>query len=208
MATSAPAIAVTLQLLSAQVNLTETFNHILRTAPKRECLAFRLKAERGTEESTFVIELGSERHTLTLPNDKKMHLKLADFIEEIANGPLDTSNKGDLAHRPHADRQYGRFEVQDKQRVFELIRTGGVLSLEMGFDAPLHVTVHRPHTLSCITAKALKYVHIRHMASLIDICAYKADEDMQRQHGGQRHAPPAPPTAATTSLQQSQERSS
>lgn len=117
MATSASAIAVTLQLLSAQVNLTETFNHILRTAPKRECLAFRLKAERGTEESTFVIELGSERHTLTLPNDKKMHLKLADFIEEIANGPLDTSNKGDLAHRPHADRQYGRFEVQDKQRV-------------------------------------------------------------------------------------------
>lgn len=142
----------TLQLLSAQVNLTETFNHVLRTAPKRECLAFRLKAERGTVESTFVIELGSERHTLTLPNDKKMHLKLADFIEEIANGPLDTTNTGDLAHRPHADRHYGRFEVQDKQRVFELIRTGGVLSLDMGFDVPLHVTVHRPHTLSCITA--------------------------------------------------------
>lgn len=142
----------TLQLLNAQVNLTETFNHVLRTAPKRECLAFRLKAERGTVKSTFIVELGSERHTLTLQNDKKMHLKLADFIEEIANGPLDPSNTGDVVHRPHADRQYGRFEVQDKQRVLELVRTGGVLSLDMGFDVPLHVVVHRPHTLTCVTA--------------------------------------------------------
>jgi len=142
----------TLQLLNAQVNLTETFNHVLRTTPKRECLAFRLRAERGTLDSTFVIELGNERHTLTLTNDKKMHLKLADFIEEIANGSLDPSSTTDLVHRTHADRQYGRFEIEDKQRVFELICTGGVLSLDMGFDLPLHVAIHRPHTLSCITA--------------------------------------------------------
>jgi len=142
----------TLQLLNAQVNLTETFNHVLRTAPKRECLAFRLKAERGTVESTFVVELGYERHTLTLQNDKKMHLKLADFIEEIANGPLDSSNTSDLTHLPHASREYGQFEVQDKQRVFELVRTGGVLSLDMGFDLPLHVAIHRTNTRRGVTA--------------------------------------------------------
>jgi len=142
----------TLQLLNAQVNLTETFNHVLRTAPKRECLVFRLKAERGTLESTFVVELGSERHTLTLQNDKKMHLKLADFIEEIANGPLDASNFSYLVYRLHAERQYGRFEVQDKQRVFELVHTGGVLSLDMGFELPLHVALHRTHTRSGVTA--------------------------------------------------------
>ncbi|WP_085630750.1 hypothetical protein [Pseudomonas sp. R16(2017)] len=136
----------TLQLLNAQVNLTETFNHVLRTAPKRECLAFRLKTERGTTQSTFTVELGSERHTLTLQNDKKMHLKLADFIEEIANGPFDASNTSDLVHRPHAEREYGCFEVQDKQRVFELTHTGGILSLDMGFDAPLQVALHRTHT--------------------------------------------------------------
>ncbi|MCU1753248.1 hypothetical protein [Pseudomonas sp. 6D_7.1_Bac1] len=141
----------TLQLLNAQVNLTETFNHVLRTAPKRECLAFRLKAERGTEESTFIVELGSGRHTLTLQNEKRMHLKLADFIEEIANGPFDASYSSDLVHRPHADRQYGRFEVQDKQRVFELVHTGGVLSLYMGFELPLHVALHRTHTRSGVT---------------------------------------------------------
>jgi len=142
----------TLQLLNAQVNLTETFNHVLRTAPKRESLAFRLKVERGTVESNFVVELSSERHTLTLRNDKKMHLKVADFIEEIANGPFDPSNTNDLVQRPHASREYGRFEVQDKQRVFELVRTGGVLSLDMGFDLPLHVALHRTQTRLGVTA--------------------------------------------------------
>ncbi|MCX4216828.1 hypothetical protein MKZ87_04180 [Pseudomonas sp. MCal1] len=141
----------TLQLLNAQVNLTETFNHVLRTAPKRECLAFRLKAERGTVKSTFVVELGCERHTLTLQNDKKMHLKLADFIEEVANGPLDPSSTSDLTHLPHASREYGRFEVQDKQRVFELVRNGGVLSLDMGLDLPLHVAIHRTNTRRGVT---------------------------------------------------------
>ncbi len=141
----------TLQLLNAQVNLTETFNHVLRTTPKRECLAFRLKAERGTVESTFVVELGYERHTLTLQNDKKMHLKLADFIEEIANGPIDPSNNSDPVHLLHASREDGRFEVQDKQRVFELVRTGGVLSLDMGLDLPLHVAIHRTNTRRGVT---------------------------------------------------------
>lgn len=136
----------TLQLLKAQVNLTETFNHALRTAPTRECLAFRLKVERGATETAFSVELGTERHTLTLPSDKKTHLKLADFIEEIANGPFDSSNSSDPVHLPHASRVYGRFETQDKQRVLELVRTGGVLSLDMGFDLPLHVAIHRTHT--------------------------------------------------------------
>ncbi len=141
----------TLQLLNAQVNLTETFSHLLRTAPKRESLAFRLKAERGTTESTFVVELGCERHTLTLLNDKKMHLKLADFIEDIANGPFDASNTSELAHQPHASRLYGRFDVSDKQRVLELVSTGGVLNLDMGFDYPLQVALHRTHLRSGVT---------------------------------------------------------
>ncbi|BCX67945.1 hypothetical protein [Pseudomonas izuensis] len=141
----------TLLLLNAQVNLTETFSHVLRSAPKREALAFRLKVERGTTETIFVVELGSERHTLTLHNEKKMHLKLADFIEEIANGPFDTSNSADLLYLPHAKRKYGRLDLQDKQRLFELIITGGTLGLDMGFDLPLHVAIHRTHTRPGVT---------------------------------------------------------
>nr|WP_288913178.1 hypothetical protein [uncultured Pseudomonas sp.] len=141
----------TLQLLNAQVNLSETFNHLLRSAPKRETLAFRLKVERGTAQTVFVVEVGSERHTLTLNNEKKMHLKLADFIEDIANGPFDPNNCDYLVQRPHASREYGRLNVRDRQRVFERVITGGTLILDMGFDLPLHVAIHRTHTRPGVT---------------------------------------------------------
>ena len=141
----------TLQLLNAQVNLSETFNHTLRSTPQREALTFRLKVERSTIDTLFTVELGSERHTLTLQNEKKMHLKLADFIEEIANGPLDPSNTADPLNVPHANRQYARFDVENRQKVFELVRTGGSLSLDMGFELPLHVAIHRTQTRPGIT---------------------------------------------------------
>jgi hypothetical protein len=65
--------------------------------------------------------------------------------------------------------------------------------------------IQLPITTLDTSRKALKYAHIRHVASLIDIRAYKADEDMQRQHDGQRQAAPTPLTAVTTSQRQSQE---
>ncbi|EXF95817.1 integrase [Pseudomonas fluorescens HK44] len=48
----------TLQLLNAQVNLSETFNHTLRSTPLREALAFRLKVERSKSDTLFTVELG------------------------------------------------------------------------------------------------------------------------------------------------------
>jgi hypothetical protein len=141
----------TLQLLNAQVNLTETFNHVLRSIPKREALALRLKVERSKADTHFTVELGSERHTLTLPNSKKMHLKLADFIEEIANGPTDHSNPIEPPSLPHASRSYGAFEVEHKQQVFDLVRTGGAISLDLGFELPIHVAIHRNQTRTGIT---------------------------------------------------------
>ncbi|MGG2019513.1 pyocin activator PrtN family protein [Pseudomonas sp. S8] len=65
--------------------------------------------------------------------------------------------------------------------------------------------IQLPITTLDTSRKALKYAHIRHVASLIDIRAYKADEDMQRQHDGQRPVAPTPLTAVTTSQRQSQE---
>ncbi len=138
----------TLQLLNAQVNLTETFNHTLRSAPKRETLSFRLKVERNTSDTLFTVELGSERHTLTLKNEKKMHLKLADFIEEIVNGPTTSADPSSL---PHANRRYGVFEIEHKQRVFDLVQTGGAISLDMGFEQPINLAIHRNKTRAGIT---------------------------------------------------------
>lgn len=41
--------------------------------------------------------------------------------------------------------------------------------------------IQLPITTLDTSRKAPKYAHIRHVASLIDIRAYKADEDMQRE---------------------------
>ena len=138
----------TLTLLKAQVCLTETFNHHLRAETQREALAFRLNVERGKVDTHFTVELGSERHTLTLTNSKKMHLKLADFIEEIVNGPITLT---DTSSVPHADRRYGVFETGHKQLVFDLVQTGGVLSLYMGFEQPINLAIHRNKTRAGIT---------------------------------------------------------
>ncbi len=140
-----------LQLLNAQVNLSGTFNHVLRSATEREALAFRLKVERNASDTLFVVELGSERHTLTLPNEKKMHLKMADFIEEIVNGPFDANNTADLLNITHSSRHYARFDTEHKQQVLELVRTGGVVSLDMGFELPIHLALHRTKTRSGVT---------------------------------------------------------
>jgi len=141
----------TLTLLQAQVNLTETFTHTLRSTPRRDVLSFRLKVERSQSDTLFTVELGSERHTLTLPNEKRMHLKLADFIEEIVNGPFDPSNSADLRTLPHAGRRFGTFETEQRQQVFELVRTGGTISLDMGFDLPIQVAFHRNRTRKAVT---------------------------------------------------------
>jgi len=138
----------TLALLKAQVNLNETFNHLLRTEVQREALAFSLKVERRKADTHFTVELGSQRHTLTLANTKKTHLKLADFIEEIVNGPTAPNDQSSL---PHANRRYGVFETEHKQQIFDLVQTGGALSLDMGFEQPINLAIHRNKTRAGIT---------------------------------------------------------
>lgn len=135
----------TLTLLSAQVNLSGTFNHTLRRLYRRDVLAFRLKVERNKTDSTFTVELGLERHTLTVPNTKKTHLKLADFIEEVVNGP------SDLKMKRHAEREYGAFSSQQREQVYRLVSTGGFIDLDLGFELPIRLAVHRTRTRSGIT---------------------------------------------------------
>jgi hypothetical protein len=135
-----------LTLLSAQVNLSETFTHTLRSTPQRKALSFRLKIERNDEDTTFIVEMGTERHTLTLANGRKSHLKLADFIEEIANGPGDHHCNGAITATPHAERQYGVLSTEQREQVFNLVCKGGTLILDLGFELPIHVAHHRTYT--------------------------------------------------------------
>ncbi|WP_122435258.1 hypothetical protein [Pseudomonas viridiflava] len=136
----------TLALVKAQAKLTETFNHTIRSA-KSGALPFRLKVEHTSAETVFRIEIGNQRHSLTLPNTPTMHLQLAAFIEEIANGPLDLSTSA-------AKRINGKYSVLDEQlslQVFDLVRRGGMLSLDVGLEQPIHVSIHRNRTRTAAT---------------------------------------------------------
>ncbi|RXT63907.1 hypothetical protein [Pseudomonas syringae] len=136
----------TLALLKAQTKLTETFNHTIRSA-KSGVMPFRLKVEHTSAETHFRVEVGNQRHSLTLPNAPTMHLQLAAFIEEIANGPLDLGTST-------AKRTDGKYSVLDEelsQQVFNLVRRGGMLSLDVGLEQPIHVSVHRNRTRTAAT---------------------------------------------------------
>lgn len=138
--------AKTLALLKAQAKLTETFNHTIRSV-KRSALPFRLKVEHALAETVFRVEMGSQRHSLTLANTPNIHLQLSAFIEEIANGPLDLGAS-------KARRTEGKFNVLDEQmslQVFDLIRRGGMLSLDVGLEQPIHISVHRNRTRTAAT---------------------------------------------------------
>ncbi|MBA1231485.1 hypothetical protein G7013_17700 [Pseudomonas viridiflava] len=138
--------ANTLVLLKAQAKLTETFNHTI-CSPKSGALPFRLKVEHASAETQFRVEIGNQRHSLTLPNTTTMHLQLAAFIEEIANGPLDLGTST-------AKRLDGKYDVLDEQlslQVFDLVRRGGVLSLDVGLGLPIHVSIHRNRTRTAAT---------------------------------------------------------
>ncbi|MDG6398699.1 hypothetical protein QCD79_01705 [Pseudomonas quasicaspiana] len=137
----------TLLLLKAQANLSETFNHTLRS-PQSEALSFTLKVDRNKTDTLFTIEVENEKHTLTLKNAPKAHLKLADFIEEIVNGSNDAST---ATHLQHASREYPAFHVKHRQKVFDLVRTGGGLVLDMGLKLPILLAIHRTQARQGIT---------------------------------------------------------
>ncbi len=56
-----------------------------------------------------------------------------------------------IQHIPHADRQYATFDSDHMHQVLELVRNGGTLSLDLGFDLPVQIAIHRNHTRTAVT---------------------------------------------------------
>ena len=82
----------TLRLLAAQVNLNGTFRHSCSFKNTNLPLILVLQVERGSSGTLFTIVTGDEKHSLTVNDaNKDKHLVLADFIESIATGRMDTA---------------------------------------------------------------------------------------------------------------------
>lgn len=143
----------TLQLLAAQANLNGTFNHTCLSALTGHQLMFRFQVERNSATSTFTLELGGERHSITLPHDhSRIHLRLADFIEAVANGRVDTGEPAVPRITPQPVEAEALLDTEQCQQLRDLLRKGGLLSLDLGFELPLHVAVHRTRSRLGITA--------------------------------------------------------
>ena len=143
----------TLRLLAAQVNLNGTFHHSCRFKNTNLSLIFVLQVELSSSGTLFTVVSGDEKHSLTVHNpDKDTHLVLADFIESIANGRMDTAESATpRVHAESVDRGQ-LLDANQQELLQQLVRKGGSLLLDVGLDEAVSLAVHRTQSRKGITA--------------------------------------------------------
>ena len=143
----------TLRLLAAQVNLNGTFNHVCRPQNTNQPLTFELQVERGSPETVFTVIMGNEKHSLMVhaPN-KGTHLLVADFIESIANGRMDTAEPATPRVSAESVERGQLLDANQQEQLHQLVRNGGALMLDLGLDESVSLAVHRTLSRKGITA--------------------------------------------------------
>ena len=143
----------TLRLLAAQVNLNGTFNHSCSFKNTNLPLIFVLQVERSSTSTLFTIVTGDEKHSLTVNDaDNDKHLVLADFIESIANGRMDTAEPATPRVRAESVDRGQLLDANQQEQLLQLVRNGGSLLLDVGLDEAVSLAVHRTQSRKGITA--------------------------------------------------------
>lgn len=143
----------TLRLLAAQVNLNGTFHHSCSFKNTNLSLSFVLQVERSSSGTLFTLVTGDEKHSLTVcAPDKDTHLMLADFIESIANGRMDTAEPAIPRVRAQSVDRGQLLDTNQKEQLQQLVRNGGSLLLDAGLDEAVSLAVHRTQSRKGITA--------------------------------------------------------
>lgn len=142
----------TLRLLAAQVNLNGTFHHSCSFKNTNLPLIFVLQVERGTSSTLFTIVSGDEKHSLTVCElGKETHLVLADFIESIANGRMDTAEPATPRVCAESVDRGQLLDTNQQEQLHQLVRNGGSLLLDVGLDEAVSLAVHRTQSRKGIT---------------------------------------------------------
>ena len=145
--------AKTLRLLAAQVNLNGTFHHSCSFKNANLPLILVLQVERGSSSTLFTVVAGDEKHSLTVHNpDKDTHLVLADFIESIVNGRMDTAEPATPRVRAESVDRGQLLDANQQEQLHQLVRKGGSLLLDVGLDEAVSLSVHRTQSRKGITA--------------------------------------------------------
>ncbi|MDF5982164.1 hypothetical protein P4056_14710 [Pseudomonas aeruginosa] len=83
-----------------QLSLNGRFNHTLYDAETRQAVHATLDIERGTEQVSVVVRMGSTLNSLGLPIVTPSNANtVTDYLESIANGRLDTADATPARHR-------------------------------------------------------------------------------------------------------------
>ena len=143
----------TLRLLAAQVNLNGTFRHICSFKNTNLPLIFVLEVERASPGTLFTIVIGDEKHSLTVCDpDQDTHRVLADFIESIANGRIDTAEPATPRVIAESVDCGQLLDPNQQAQLRQLVRKGGSLKLDVGLDEAIDLAVHRALSGEGITA--------------------------------------------------------
>lgn len=143
--------------IAAQVNVSGTFSHTVRSATSRHQVMLSLTTERGPLTTDATIQLGGERHSMTLVNaDPERHIQLADYIDAIANGRVDSAAVAParVTRHPLLPEPDPLLDATQAASLQALVRKGGTLDLHLGHEHPVRVAVHRTHSRPGITAIA------------------------------------------------------
>lgn len=146
-----------LQRLTAQLNLTGTFTHTLRSAYGGHQLMARVRIERGQPTTAVRIEMGEQVHTLDVQTaHPEKHLQVADFIDAIANGRVDGGEPAPprVTRQPLLPEPAALLDETQLGRLKHMVRHGGFASLETGHEHPIHVAVHRTRPAEGVTVIA------------------------------------------------------
>lgn len=132
--------------ISAQVNVTGRFNHSVRSPWGGHQAQFSLQVERDQVTTTCTVEMGGERHSITVQNDdQQRHILVADLIDAIANGRVDSGALAParVTRLPVLPEPDPLLDAGQEAALRLLVRKGGTLDLHMGFAHPIKVAVHR-----------------------------------------------------------------
>lgn len=142
-----------LRMLSAQLELNGTFRHTCRSAYGQQQIELVMKVERDLEKTNVTITMGGEKHSISFTNRAPRNDRLlADFIDAIANGRVDSAEPACPRVLLHIPERESPLDTEQQEAIKGLVRRGGFLSLDVGLDNPINVSVHRTSNTSGITA--------------------------------------------------------
>ncbi|MCY1290191.1 hypothetical protein D9M70_393260 [compost metagenome] len=142
----------TLVMLQGQLKLNGTFQHCAKSAYSRDSLIFKLKVEQAAQEISATVMVGGERHSLTLAKcATDNHHTLADFIDAIANGTVDTAIPALPRITTQPTEPEPLLSTEQEEQLRYVIANGGFLAVDVGLPRAVELAVHRTYNRPGIT---------------------------------------------------------